>query len=86
MSDWHEGEEQNLAACEEDIRRGEIEFAFLYMASMDGLLHQVGKDSADVDRKMEWYEEKLRHLFAVAREHYERATELNRGAARRPPP
>ena len=38
---------------------------------MDGLLHQVGKDSDQVDdQAVEWYEERLRELMALAREHY----------------
>lgn len=67
VSDWHDGEEENLKACEDAIVNDDIDFAFLYMASMDGLLHQVGKESAQVDAKLEWYEEKLRKLFATAR-------------------
>lgn len=67
VSDWHDGEEDNLKACEDAIVKGDIGFAFLYMASMDGLLHQVGKDSGQIDAKLEWYEQKLRKLFATAR-------------------
>jgi predicted AlkP superfamily pyrophosphatase or phosphodiesterase len=69
VSDWHDGEEDNLEACEQAIVNDDIDFAFLYMASMDGLLHQVGKDSDQVDTKLVWYEEKLRKLLAVARDH-----------------
>jgi len=66
VSDWHDGEEDNLKACEHAIVNDDIDFAFLYMASMDGLLHQVGKDSKQVDSKLSWYEEKLRKLLSVA--------------------
>jgi predicted AlkP superfamily pyrophosphatase or phosphodiesterase len=71
VSDWHDGEEDNLQACEQAILNDDIEFAFLYMASMDGLLHQVGKESGEVDDKLAWYEEKLRKLFSVARGRYD---------------
>jgi len=71
VSDWRQGEEENLAAAARDIDRGEIEFAFLYMASMDGLLHQVGKESEQVDEKLAWYEEQLRALLGKAREQYD---------------
>ncbi len=67
VSDWHDGEEANLDACTQAIANDDINFAFLYMASMDALLHQVGKDSNAVDKKLEWYESKLRDLFATAR-------------------
>lgn len=70
VSDWHQGEQSNLEACRADIEKGEIQFAFLYMAAMDGLLHQVGKDSPAVDEKLSWYEGQLRRLFEFARSHY----------------
>lgn len=70
VSDWHDGEEANLEACEQAILKDDIEFAFLYMASMDGLLHQVGKESDQVDAKLEWYEDKLRKLLSTAREKF----------------
>jgi predicted AlkP superfamily pyrophosphatase or phosphodiesterase len=70
VSDWHNCEEDNLKDCEEAILDDDIEFAFLYMASMDGLLHQVGKESDQVDGKLIWYEQKLRKLLSVARSRY----------------
>jgi predicted AlkP superfamily pyrophosphatase or phosphodiesterase len=70
VSDWHNSEESNLKACEEAILDEDIDFAFLYMASMDGLLHQVGKESDQVEGKLVWYEEKLRNLLSVARSRY----------------
>ena len=69
-SDWRLPEEANLESLQSSLSEGEISFAFLYMASMDGLLHQVGKSSGQVDTKLEWYEERLRELMALAREHY----------------
>ncbi len=71
VSDWHDNEEDNLAACKQAIVNEDIDFAFLYMASMDGLLHQVGKDSEKVDEKLRWYEEELGKLLTVARGRFE---------------
>jgi predicted AlkP superfamily pyrophosphatase or phosphodiesterase len=70
VSDWRDSEENNLAALKADIARGEIRFAFLYMASMDALLHQVGKESPLVDEKLAWYEQELTSLLEVAESHY----------------
>ena len=69
-SDWRQGEDANLESLKTSLTEGEISFAFLYMASMDALLHQVGKSSDQVDAKLEWYEQRLRELMALAREHY----------------
>jgi predicted AlkP superfamily pyrophosphatase or phosphodiesterase len=70
-SDWRQGEDANLESLKASLAEGEIPFAFLYMASMDALLHQVGKSSDQVDAKLEWYEQRLRELMALAREHYD---------------
>ncbi len=70
-SDWRAAEDVNLESLQTSLVEGKISFAFLYMASMDGLLHQVGKSSKQVDAKLAWYEERLRTLMALAREHYE---------------
>lgn len=70
-SDWRASEETNLASLNQDILEKQIEFGFLYMADMDGLLHQVGKESAAVDEKLAWYECQLRTTLANARENYE---------------
>ena len=45
VSNWREPEEQNLEALKADLRQGQIRFALLYMAAMDALLHEVGKES-----------------------------------------
>lgn len=70
VSNWRRGESENLDALRAQIDRGEIRFAFLYMAAMDGLLHQVGKDSAEVDQKLGWYERELTDLLKHARQRY----------------
>jgi predicted AlkP superfamily pyrophosphatase or phosphodiesterase len=70
VSDWRQGESENLAACEKALAEDDIELAFLYMAAMDGLLHQVGKDSGQVDEKLTWYEHNLRRTLDIARTHY----------------
>ena len=71
VSNWRAGESDNLEACEAAVRQGDIRFAFVYMAAMDGLLHQVGKSSARIDEKLSWYEGQLRQLFAAAGEQYD---------------
>ena len=71
VSNWRQGEDANLAALNHDIEQGEIRFAFLYMAAMDALLHQVGKHSPLVDDKFAWYEQKLRQTIQTAEQHYD---------------
>jgi hypothetical protein len=54
-----------------DLEQGEVSFALLYMASMDALLHEVGKESPLVDQKLAWYETQLRQVLDTASGNYE---------------
>ena len=64
-------EQQNLNALISDIRRENIDFAFLYWPALDGLLHSVGNLSPQVPQKLRDYEKMIRELVAVAEKHYE---------------
>jgi predicted AlkP superfamily pyrophosphatase or phosphodiesterase len=64
-------EEANLAALLQDVRSENIDFAFLYWPGLDGLLHQVGNESAEIAPKLEAYEQWIRGLYSVAEKHYE---------------
>lgn len=70
-SDWHASEANNISALKRDLVNDHPAFAFLYLADMDGLLHQVGKGSDLVDEKLKGYEEELRKVFAVAESEYD---------------
>ena len=63
-------EEQNLNALTSDIRRENIDFAFLYWPALDGLLHSVGNQSPLVPQKLRGYEKWIRELVTVAEKHY----------------
>lgn len=71
VSDWRDTEEHNLQAVKKDLMQEKITFALLYMASMDALLHEVGKESPQVDDKLSWYEAQLDQVLHVASQHYE---------------
>jgi Type I phosphodiesterase / nucleotide pyrophosphatase len=63
ISNWRLQEIQNIEALAQEVKKGEIRFAFLYTAAMDGLLHRVTKAGAEVDLKMDWYESQIRRLI-----------------------
>jgi hypothetical protein len=66
ISNWRLHEIQNIEALIQDLRKGEIRFAFLYTAAMDGLLHRVTKEGSEIDTKMQWYEEHIRRMIREA--------------------
>jgi predicted AlkP superfamily pyrophosphatase or phosphodiesterase len=63
-------EEANLDALITDIETEEIDFAFLYWPSLDGLLHSVGNLSSEIPAKLRSYEKSLDRLMQIARRHY----------------
>lgn len=70
LSDWQAPEDANVASLDAALCRGEIRFAYLYMAAMDALLHAEGTDSPKVAEKIRQYDAQLRRLLDVARRSY----------------
>lgn len=71
ISNWRLQEIQNIEALIDEVRKGEIRFAFLYTAAMDGLLHRVTKDGPEVNDKMDWYEGHIRRIIKEAEAVYQ---------------
>lgn len=71
MSEWWKPEEHNLQLLKNDLEKGGIVFAYLYMAAMDATLHADGKVSKRVDDKIIWYEKQMRDVLKVAYQNYE---------------
>jgi predicted AlkP superfamily pyrophosphatase or phosphodiesterase len=63
-------EEGNLKELVDNVKREQIDFAFLYWPGLDGLLHRVGTKSPEVPAKLRQYEEWISNLLAVAQSHY----------------
>jgi hypothetical protein len=70
ISNWRLSEEENVAALISDIEKGDISFAFLYTAAMDGLLHMDTKSGKRVGPKLDWYAAKIRKIAELAGKHY----------------
>lgn len=63
-------EEHNLQRLLDDMGSEEIEFAFQYWAGLDGLLHNVGNDSPEIDTKLALYEDWIAKVMEKAQQHY----------------
>jgi len=71
LSDWRQGELVNLAAARNDIATGGPEFAYVFLAELDALLHAQGTASEMVTTKIRWYEDQVRALLKIAQLHYD---------------
>lgn len=74
LSDWRKEEATNLTQLKTELQRGEAQFAYLYLAHLDAVLHQHGTQSEEVTKKIAWYEQELREVLRIAHERYEEVT------------
>lgn len=70
-SDPEKSEEENRDELLAHIAEGEIEFAFVYWAGLDGLLHRVGNDSPEIPARLRVYEQWIEQVERLAGECYE---------------
>ena len=71
VSDPNVSEETNRDELAVHLKAADIDFAFMYWAGLDGLLHRVGNDSPEVPEKLRVYEQWIEQLHALAQEHYD---------------
>ena len=67
LSDWRRSESENLNRLRQDICSSQPGFAYLYLAALDGILHQFGTDSDRVAAHLEFYDKQLRNIIKLAR-------------------
>ncbi|MDD3118139.1 MAG: alkaline phosphatase family protein [Victivallales bacterium] len=71
ISNWRLSEEENIARLGALLDEGQIRFAFLYTAALDGLLHMHVREPEIIQRKLDWYAEHIRGLMARMKQHYD---------------
>lgn len=71
VSDPNQSEEANRDALSAHLKAGDIDFAFMYWAGLDGLLHRVGNDSPEIPAKLRVYEQWIEALHQQTSEHYD---------------
>ena len=59
-----------MSQVENDLRRGESEFYFLYLAGVDAFLHDHADDSMLVTNFLAGYDAKLRRINEIAQQHF----------------
>lgn len=71
LSDWRASEKLNLESLNIELNKGQISFAYLYLAAMDATLHAHGTKSEKVSTKIAWYDEQLRRVLDLAGQKYD---------------
>ena len=71
VSNWRKSEQENIQSLRDAVAFGDIQFAFLYTASLDGLMHDHTKSSTLVDDKLRWYQGQVESLLRLAESRYD---------------
>jgi predicted AlkP superfamily pyrophosphatase or phosphodiesterase len=70
LSDWRGDETANLELAIRDLEKGEVEFAYIYLPAMDGLMHTHGTRASVVAEKIRWYDQQIRCVLETAERRY----------------
>lgn len=70
-ADWRLPDAENFEQANRVIDSAQVNFAYLYLAKLDGQLHRDGIHSASVDELIAWYEHQLEQLVALASQRYD---------------
>jgi hypothetical protein len=68
VSNPDKSERDNLSLLKEKLP--DIDFAFMYWAGLDGLLHSVGNQSPEIPARLRDYENWITELLQAAKRHY----------------
>ena len=70
VSDPHRPEGENFRILQQQLRGGAVDFAFMYWANLDGLLHRVGNHSGELQPLLDIYDRWIHQLVEAASERY----------------
>lgn len=71
LSDWRASEDANMQKVHTDISTGTPRLAYVYLAGLDGIIHEYGTTSAQSKEKIRWYDTQLRRLLEIAESKYQ---------------
>jgi hypothetical protein len=64
-------EEEQVEKLQAHLLKGDISFSYLLFGRLDALMHKVGPYSPEIDKLLQFYEEQILHLVAIAKERYD---------------
>ena len=66
---YHQGSDDKiLRRAQRDLKVGDAGFFFIYLSEMDGFLHHHRNEPSKVEKQLDWYDSRLRKLFAAAQQ------------------
>ena len=70
-SNWRKSETYNIAALKEKIDEKDIEFSYLYLQTLDGVMHTYGTQHDKTKEKLQWLENQISEVYEYANDIYD---------------
>ena len=70
-SNWRKSESENLKAIKQSIKEAKVNFAWLYLPSLDATMHAHGTDSQATKDKVAYLDKELRDVYEEALKYYD---------------
>lgn len=70
-SNWRKSEESNLQALKDEIKKQEIEFSYLYLPALDGVMHTYGTKHEKTKEKLAWLSSNIDEMYEYASKYYD---------------
>ncbi|MGB5792957.1 alkaline phosphatase family protein, partial [Poseidonibacter sp.] len=70
-SNWRKSETYNINALKKEIDKKEIEFSYLYLPTLDGVMHTYGTEHQNTKDKLQWLEKQIEDVYDYAQDNYD---------------
>ena len=70
-TNWRKSEQEAVADVCREIEGEQIEFAYLYLPKLDGVMHNHGTKGEQVEKKIRSLEQIVRDVHSLAQKHYQ---------------
>lgn len=70
-SNWRKSETHNIDALKKQIDEGDIEFSYLYLPTLDGVMHTYGTEHEKTVEKLRWLEKQISNVYEHASDKYD---------------
>ncbi|MBX7187492.1 MAG: alkaline phosphatase family protein [Vicinamibacteria bacterium] len=71
LADWRANEASNVEALGRAIRSREVDFAYLYLARLDGIMHAAGPEDDAASAHIRGYEQTILRMVDLAHKNYD---------------
>lgn len=70
-SNWRKSQNYNIKVLKKELKKQEIQFAYLYLPKLDGVMHNYGTHHKETKQELSYLEEKTKEVYEEALKNYD---------------